>query len=240
MISNVDGESNSLYERAMAAIESADASSAIELLKGLDESGDSRAAIWLGFVLEIEVLCPEPKSRYELANEYFRRALDMGYVQANLGLGRAYYLGKGEDIDFEQSLSYFSAYESLGMTNAVATFYLGCHYLYGKGVDPDLEKAKFYFQRSFRAGYHFGLVGLAVAHRLSRSHFSMLRTTCLSTANYFKLWVRGKRGTWQMMQPFISIAPAVHDDVAWRRQKGTRWPIETNMEQGQGSAGETN
>ena len=80
------------------------------------------------------------------AFEWFQKAAEKGYANAQNKLGVMYANGKGVEKDDEKALEWFQKAAEQGDANAQNN--LGVMYAYGKGVEKDDEKALEWFQKA--------------------------------------------------------------------------------------------
>ena len=84
------------------------------------------------------------REEYEEAIEYFLKAADLGYVNAQYVLGWKYHFGDGIEQDYEEAAKYYQLAADQG--HALAQTCIGHCYLSGRGVEQDYAKAFAYFQ----------------------------------------------------------------------------------------------
>ncbi|MBW2293954.1 MAG: sel1 repeat family protein [Deltaproteobacteria bacterium] len=112
------------------------------------EHGDSSAVYNLGMVYERGQGVPVDLVR---AISLFRRAADLGLLNAQNALGRAYESGMGVEVDLEEALRWYQSAAEQGF--AVAQYTLGDIYQNGKGVERDAAEAVTWFRLAAEQGY---------------------------------------------------------------------------------------
>jgi TPR repeat protein len=91
---------------------------------------------------------------------WYRKAVNAGDDPiAHVGLGRAYYEGKGVEKDVTAAYAHFENAYSAGLPES--GIYLGTMYQSGLGVKMDLAKAEECFKFSADAGYFYAYFKLA-------------------------------------------------------------------------------
>ena len=96
------------------------------------------------------IRCYNEKDFTEAAN-YFRKAAEQGYADAQLNLGVCYANGKGVEKDLEQAVYWCRKAADQG--DAGAQFNLGLCYANGEGVPKDLEKAVYWLRKAAEQGH---------------------------------------------------------------------------------------
>ena len=86
------------------------------------------------------------EGKYNEAAEWFEKAANQGYAEAQYKLGVCYDKGLGVGQSYEKAAYWFKKAANQGY--AYAQFYLGVCYEKGLGVKKDLQKAKFWKDKS--------------------------------------------------------------------------------------------
>ncbi len=111
---------------------------------------------------------------FEKAFFYYKTSAETtGLVEANLGVARLYYRGRGVEQDFEKAFSIYSQIAK-DKNNPVACLVLGRMYLFGHGVDKDLSKARTYLEEAAGNRYAFAYAFLAVVAKEERRMFQSI------------------------------------------------------------------
>ena len=120
---------------------------------------------------------------YEKALEYFQKAADMGFADAQNALGVMYFYGYGVERSDEKAMEYYRLAADQGLGKAL--FNLGVAYEWGYGVDQDYEKAMEYYRQAADQGSTGALVsigylydqGLGVDQSAEKAALNMLTMT---------------------------------------------------------------
>ena len=70
---------------------------------------------------------------------------EKGLIQAQYALGYAYYVGAGVEVDYQQSVYWFTS--AALQNDAMSQAYLGTCYSEGLGVEYDEEKAVYWWKK---------------------------------------------------------------------------------------------
>lgn len=93
-------------------------------------------------------ICVE--QNYQKAIEYYKKAAELGSVDALKELGVMYGEGIGVEQDYKKAFEYYEQAAKRG--NAVALNNLGYMYQHGEGVEQDFEKAKKLYEKAAEQG----------------------------------------------------------------------------------------
>lgn len=96
------------------------------------------------------------------AVDWYRRAADGGYVDAQLELGRAYEFGDGVAADPAEAVRWYQAAADQG--NMAAASELGDAYYFGSGVAQDYAEAARWFTAAAEGGDAYGQFSLAYCY----------------------------------------------------------------------------
>ncbi|KAI3632862.1 hypothetical protein MIR68_008937 [Amoeboaphelidium protococcarum] len=113
------------------------------------ELGIDAAQINLAWLLDsgkVKLLSDQFSDR--LALQMWHRASNQGYVDARVRVGDYFYYGKGTDVDYATSASFYRAAEQ--DLSAIASYNLGYMHENGLGVEKDYHLAKRYFDRALK------------------------------------------------------------------------------------------
>jgi len=88
---------------------------------------------------------------YKAAVEWYTKAANQGFAEAQCSLGYMYSKGKGVKQDYGKALIWYEKAANQG--HAKSQFNLGSMYFNGRGVSKDIEKAKALFISAARNGY---------------------------------------------------------------------------------------
>ena len=88
---------------------------------------------------------------YEKAVEYYRKAVDLGHIEAQYRLGWAYNHGEGVPQDYMKAAELYEKAVEQGYANAQLNLCL--LYAYGQGVPQDFHKAVVLFHKARKQGY---------------------------------------------------------------------------------------
>ena len=92
------------------------------------------------------------KKDYKEAKKWYEKAAKQGDEQAFIGLGKMFYFGKENDIDYHKAIQYFE-HAKLKDSSGEAYYYLGNCYYHGLGIKANWHKAKEYYERAISFGY---------------------------------------------------------------------------------------
>ena len=117
------------------------------------------------------------EGKYLEAAEWFEKAANQGYAQAQSKLGVCYDNGQGVELNFEKAVYWYEKAANQGY--APAQNNLGRCYYNGQGVVPNYEKAAYWFKKAANQGnaeaqYGLGLCyenGLGVKKDLKKAKF---------------------------------------------------------------------
>ena len=88
---------------------------------------------------------------YDKAMEYFRKAAEQGYADAQWGLGWCYETGRGVTQDYNEAVRWYRKAADQG--NAGAQNNLGVCYANGRGVTQDYNEAVRWYRKAAEQGY---------------------------------------------------------------------------------------
>lgn len=138
------------------------------------------AAYYLG-------ICYEDKLQYQKAFNWFKKAVDVGYTEAHLKLGRYYETGLGGWKNEEKAFQHYSDAGYHGY--AEAEFHLGrCHYE-GIGTAMNLNEALNYWRSAERKGNTEAVYRLALHYSQAAEKSNDFRSISVflkKAAGYFK------------------------------------------------------
>jgi TPR repeat protein len=127
-------------DRAMAAYQKGDYTTALKLSRSLADQGDARAQSILGLIY----YGGRGVSRNDNeAVRWFRHAADLGDATGNLYLGVMFADGRGVPQDYAEAAKWYRLAADLG--DAQAQYNLGLAYAKGEGVSPDNVSAHMWF-----------------------------------------------------------------------------------------------
>ncbi len=159
-IDNINSDREAKWRFAVQTFRAGDKSAALMLLKSLAREGELAALVEIGNIYELGGNGVEQD--YKQAMHWYQRSFnEADDVQGCLALARLYYLGRGQDIDYEKAFTYYSVLER--NDHPLAMFQLGQMYYLGQGVDQDFDKASYYYQRSVDQGHLYALKFLGYA-----------------------------------------------------------------------------
>ena len=92
------------------------------------------------------------KKDYKEAKKWYEKAAKQGDEKAFIGLGKMFYFGKENDIDYHKAIQYFE-HAKLKDSSGEAYYYLGNCYYHGLGIKANWHKAKEYYERAISFGY---------------------------------------------------------------------------------------
>ena len=93
------------------------------------------------------------KKDYKEAKKWYEKAAKQGDEKAFIELGKIFYFGKENDIDYHKAIQYFE-HAKLKDLSGEAFYYLGNCYYYGFGVKSDWHKAKEYYEKAISRNYN--------------------------------------------------------------------------------------
>ena len=121
--------------------------------KGVEQN-DDKAKYWFNMAGEIEIynnLVEERRKNKQKAVDWYTKAAEQGYAQAQCNLGICYKLGQGVDKDEKKAVEWYAKAAEQGLASAQCN--LGVCYDYGQGVDKDEKKAAEWYTKAAEQGY---------------------------------------------------------------------------------------
>lgn len=154
---------------------------AVQFFHKAEETGAvPYAAYYLG-------ICYEERQQHQTAFNWFKKAVDVGYTEAHLKLGRYYETGLGGWKNESKAFQHYSDAAYHGYTEA--EFHLGrCHYE-GIGTAKNLNEALKYWRSAERKGHTEAIYRLALHYSQAAeksSDFRRVSEYLKKAAGYFK------------------------------------------------------
>lgn len=103
---------------------------------------------------------------FEAAATHFRKAAELGNIEAHLNLGFLYDLGIGVPQDYRKAAKYYRLAAEQG--DATAQFNLGILYRFGRGVPTDPAIAAAWYKKSAEQGYVDAQYNLGVLYEVGQ------------------------------------------------------------------------
>jgi TPR repeat protein len=96
------------------------------------------------------------------AMHFYEKAAKLGHLDAQLNLGRFYYVGDGVEQDYVKARKWIQ--KAAGQGSAQGFFLMGTLYFDGLGLKQDIKKAADYYELSIAGGYACAMHNLGCMH----------------------------------------------------------------------------
>jgi TPR repeat protein len=161
------------FQKAISTLEAGDWAGALFLFRSLAEDGFKFAYSRVAMIYEVGG--DGVSLNYDEALKWYRKSyFETKDLNARIGLGRMYCLGRGVQPDYAEAFKYLSEAMPSHISNVY--YLLGWMYFRGNGVPKDLRKARSMFMRAAAKG---SLPSLAFVGLMDRHLGRPLRGRCL-------------------------------------------------------------